>query len=60
MQQLSIDEAKRIFKQAHQDYMTLPSDYGTPSKILNQWKEAGRIRNEIYLQFGEQVLDWRN
>lgn len=56
---LTIDAAKKLFKRAHQDYMTLPSDYGTPKKYLDQWEAAKCIRNEIYLRFGEQVLDWR-
>jgi hypothetical protein len=57
---MTIDEAKKLFRQAHQDYMTLPSDYHAPKKYLEQWQRAKQIRNEIYQQFGDQVLDWRN
>ena len=56
---LTIDESKKLLKQAYQDMMTLPCSYDTPKKQMDQWLEAKRVCNEIYRRFGDQVLDWR-
>ncbi len=55
---MTIDEAKRQFGIACNDYMTLDAGIDAPPKVVAKWEAAKQKRNEIYRQFGEQVLDW--